>query len=64
MTKLEQENLKAALTKAIDVVESTISWVEARGWTNEQDFLNFEDRLNNLSCKDHKIEFFKYKHMD
>lgn len=64
MTKLEQENLKAALDKAIDIVESTISWVEARGWTNEQIYISWQDSLNALSCKDPNIDFFKYKHMD
>lgn len=64
MTNLEKEDLRKALHKALDTVENTISWVEARGWSNEQEFLNFEDSLNKLSVKDHKINFFSYKNMD
>ena len=64
MTNIDKENLQKALKKALEVVESTVDWVEARGWTNEQDFLNWEDSLNKLSVKDHKINFFNYKNMD
>ena len=64
MTQLEKQDLQRALKKALDTVESTISWIEARGWTNEQDFLDWEDSLNKLSVKDHKINFFNYKNMD
>lgn len=64
LTNIDKENLQKALDKSLEVVRNTISWVEARGWTNEQAFLSWEDTLNALSVKDHKIEFFKYKYMD
>lgn len=64
MTNIDKENLQEALKKALDLIESTISWVEARGWTDEQDFISWEDSINKLSVKDHKINFFDYKNMD
>ena len=64
MTKLEQENLKAALDKAIDIVESTISWVEARGWTNEQEYFDFKNAIYKLMQINKEYTFMDYKHMD
>ncbi len=64
MTENDRNDLKKALHKALTLVESTVSWVEARGWTNEQEFINWEDELNRLSCKDHRVSFAKYKCID
>jgi len=60
----ERQDLIKALNKALQVVEDTVSWAEARGFTDEQVYLDWEDSLNQLSCKDHKVNFFNYKHMD
>jgi len=60
----EKQELKEALNKAIALVESTVSWAEAKDYTNEQEYLDFEDTLNKLSIKDHNINFFSYKHVD
>ena len=57
MTERESNELKNALDKALHLVESTVSWAEARGFTNEQAFIDFEDALNKYSCKDHNLDF-------
>lgn len=60
----ERQELITALNRALKAVEDTVSWAEARGFTDEQEYLDWEDSINALSVKDHKINFFKYKHMD
>lgn len=60
----ERQELNAALEKALKLLESTVSWAEAKGYTDEQEYLSWEMAINSLSVKDHKINFFKYKHMD
>ena len=64
MTERDRNDLKNALQKALDLVESTVSWAEARGWTDEQEYINWEDHLNQLSCKDHRTCFANYKYTD
>lgn len=60
----ERKELIAALNKALTVVENTVSWAEARGFTDSQEYIDWENKVNQLSVKDHNIEFFNYKYMD
>ena len=64
MTERETNELKAALAKTLHMVESTVSWAEARGFTNSQEYMEWEDAINRLSVKDHKINFHAYQNMD
>jgi len=64
MSERETTELRVALKKALDLLESTVSWAEARGFTDSQEYINFENRVNQLSVKDHKINFANYKYMD
>jgi len=64
MSERETTELRNALRKSLDLLESTVSWAEARGFTDSQEYINFENRVNQLSVKDHKINFANYKYMD
>lgn len=64
MTERETAELKNALKKTLDLLESTVSWAEARGFTDSQEYINFENRANQLTVKDHNINFANYKYMD
>lgn len=60
LTEENKKDLKNALERSLDVVKSTISWVEARGWAETPEFLSWEDVLNKWSTKDHRIPFVKF----
>lgn len=60
MTELEKQDLRAALDKALDLVKSTVAWAEARKFTDAQEYIEWEDKLNKLSVKDHAMPFGKY----
>lgn len=60
LTEENKSDLKKALENALETVKSTISWVEARGWTETQEYLTWEDTLNKWSTKDHRIPFVKF----
>ena len=64
MSENDRQDLIKALKKSLELVESTVSWAEARGFTDSQEYLDWEDELNKLSTKDHKINFHKFKYMD
>ena len=48
--------LKYGYNQALKYVEQLIEVTENCGYTNEQAFINFEDKLNELSIKDHNNE--------
>ena len=64
MTEREKNELNKALKEALKVVESTVSWAEARGFTDTQEYMEWEDSINRLSVKDHKINFYDFKYVD
>ena len=66
MTKSEREKqeLITALDKALKLLESTVSWAEAREFTDDQEYIQWEDRINQLSVKDHKINFANFSYLD
>lgn len=64
MSERETTELRNALRKSLELLESTVSWAEARGFTDEQEYLIWEQRVNQLSVKDHNINFANYKYMD
>lgn len=64
MTKLEKQDLQKALQKALTLVESTVSWVEAKGWKNEQDYKEFRNSINKLMMVNDNYTFMNYMHID
>ena len=64
ISKKEQEELNNALNTALHAVESVVSWAESRGLTNEQSYIDWEDKINKLSIKDHNINFHNFKYVD
>lgn len=41
------------LKQALDTVQMCITYAELNGLTNTQEFIEWEDELAKLSCKDH-----------
>ena len=64
MTERETTELRNALNRTLNLLESTVAWAEARGFTDSQEYINFENRANQLTVKDHNINFANYKYMD
>lgn len=64
MTVDEKNDLKKILDEALQTVENVISWAESKGYTNEQSYIDWEDKINKLSIKDHNINFNNFKYMD
>ena len=60
----ERQELITALNKSLKAVEDMVSWAEAKGYTDEQEYINWEDSINKLSCKDHNVNFYNYKYID
>lgn len=52
--------MEKMLKQALNVVQMCITYAELNGLTNTQEFIEWEDKLNELSCKDHSdLSFIK-----
>lgn len=47
------DGIKVFAEKVLDNAKALVDFVESQGLTNEQWFINWEDKLNELSIKDH-----------
>lgn len=51
-----EKRLKYACINLISQIKNIIKEIEITGLTNEQWFIDFEDKLNELSIKDHNAD--------
>lgn len=55
---MAEVDMEYCLQNALNRIKRLIEECEEEGLTNEQYFLDFEDELNKLSIKDHRINNF------
>lgn len=60
----ERQELITALNKSLKAVEDMVSWAEAKGYTDEQEYSDFKNAIYKLMQINKEYTFMDYKHMD